>query len=234
MLESGFTLIELTVVLLVLIGLAGLAIPFVSGYVGKTHNSTGGISGAETFSALSAYQLTQGGYPNNLDLLADATGKIDLTLDDTYAGTASFTLNSDGTYAATQNATFDVGTAAAATSGAGAVKGYVTDLGASATPATNTIANALGYTLNAGHELIVLGINQGNSAIGKTLAQAPVHFGDKATLQPQLVYSRFLAVFDVDSANGTAPAKLVGIVHGPSSSDGIEGISANIKGYYGG
>ena len=35
------TLIELTVVLLVLIGLAGLLIPYVSGFVQKTHDSTG-------------------------------------------------------------------------------------------------------------------------------------------------------------------------------------------------
>ena len=39
--QAGMTLIELTVVLLVLIGLAGLMIPYVSGFVGKTHDSTG-------------------------------------------------------------------------------------------------------------------------------------------------------------------------------------------------
>jgi len=39
--QVGMTLIELTVVLLVLIGLAGLLIPYVSGFVQKTHDSTG-------------------------------------------------------------------------------------------------------------------------------------------------------------------------------------------------
>jgi len=39
--QAGMTLIELTVVLLVLIGLAGLMIPYVSGFVAKTHDSTG-------------------------------------------------------------------------------------------------------------------------------------------------------------------------------------------------
>ncbi len=47
--EAGMTLIELTVVLLVLIGLAGLALPYISGFVGKTHNATSAASGAELF-----------------------------------------------------------------------------------------------------------------------------------------------------------------------------------------
>jgi len=39
--QSGMTLIELTVVLLVLIGLAGLMIPYVSGFMSRTHDGTG-------------------------------------------------------------------------------------------------------------------------------------------------------------------------------------------------
>ena len=38
--QSGFTLIELTVVLLVLIGLAGALLPYVQGFVGRTHDAT--------------------------------------------------------------------------------------------------------------------------------------------------------------------------------------------------
>ncbi len=82
--QGGFTLIELTVVLLILIGLAGLAIPYVSGYVDKTSTATGAISNGSVFNSLTNYQLTNGGYPNNLDLLANAAGAIDNTLDENF------------------------------------------------------------------------------------------------------------------------------------------------------
>ncbi len=94
-----------------------------------------------------------------------------------------------------------------------------------------TIANLLGYSLNTGHSIIVLGINQRNSAIGKTLAQAPVVMPISQTTQPQLVYGRYLAAFDVDSANGSAPAKLVGVVYG-SAQMRLESVGTSIQDYY--
>jgi len=67
--QAGMTLIELTVVLLVLIGLAGLMIPYVSGFVSKTHDSTGSDSLASLNSAIQRYDVQFMGQPNNYDSL---------------------------------------------------------------------------------------------------------------------------------------------------------------------
>jgi len=67
--QAGMTLIELTVVLLVLIGLAGLMIPYVSGFVSKTHDSTGADSLASLNSAIQRYDVQFLGQPNNYDSL---------------------------------------------------------------------------------------------------------------------------------------------------------------------
>jgi len=71
--QAGMTLIELTVVLLVLIGLAGLMIPYVSGFVSKTHDSTGSDSLASLNSAIQRYDVQYMGQPSNYDSLMSST-----------------------------------------------------------------------------------------------------------------------------------------------------------------
>ncbi len=148
------------------------------------------------------------------------------------------TNNQDGTYSNTVDATFqqETGWTIAAT-GAKFVTDSASNGGNKVTsqPASYSIANALGYTVGTGHQLIVLGVGPSNYAVGKTLANVPVHFGDDASLQPQITYSRLLAAVDVGNAAVTAntAAKIVGIVHAPDSSDKWESIGANIESYYG-
>ena len=67
--QAGMTLIELTVVLLVLIGLAGLLIPYVSGFVGKTHDSTGTFNSAGLDNNIQRYITEKMRAPNNLESL---------------------------------------------------------------------------------------------------------------------------------------------------------------------
>ena len=269
--QQGMTLIELSVVLLVLIGLAGLTLPYVSGFIGKTHNSTSSDTGVSLFSALQLYQTQNNSLPNNLNTLTDTAGALVNYLDDTFAGTSpgsnfaaagpvtnfklltgattitnavgslkaagitsvaqlpvssAIVVNNDGTFTNPVNATFNVETPVALTT----TTKLVTD--ANATTPGADIATALGYNTPSGHTLIVLGVGTANSAVGKTLANVPVHFGDKAALQPTLTYSRFLAAVDVDTANGTAPAKIVGIVHAPDTTDKWESVYSTIAGYY--
>lgn len=71
--QAGFTLIELTVVLLILIGLAGLLLPYVSGYMGKTHNSTTAKTIADLNHTIQRYQSSKWAIPNKLETLVDAT-----------------------------------------------------------------------------------------------------------------------------------------------------------------
>jgi len=85
--QAGMTLIELTVVLLVLVGLAGLMIPYVTGFIGKTHDATGSSNTKAIGSAITRFENSIGRYPDNLDSLisgAGATGGslIDYTMCD--------------------------------------------------------------------------------------------------------------------------------------------------------
>ncbi len=68
------TLIELTVVLMILIGLAGLLIPYVAGFVGRTHDSSGADGIQEVAKAIAGYDAKYGGYPGGLDRLVLADG----------------------------------------------------------------------------------------------------------------------------------------------------------------
>ncbi len=76
-----------------------------------------------------------------------------------------------------------------------------------------------------------MGINQRNSAIGKTLAQAPLVMPISQTTQPQLVYGRYMAAFDVDTTAAQAPAKLVGVVYG-SAQMRLESVGTSMQDYY--
>jgi len=72
--QAGMTLIELTVVLLVLVGLAGLMIPYVTGFVGKTHDATGSSNAQQIGNAIARYESQLGRYPKGMDsLVVDAT-----------------------------------------------------------------------------------------------------------------------------------------------------------------
>jgi len=72
--QAGMTLIELTVVLLVLIGLAGLMIPYVGGFVAKTHDSSGADNIGNVTKAIAQYDAQFAGYPQGWDSLVDGNG----------------------------------------------------------------------------------------------------------------------------------------------------------------
>ncbi|MGR9114857.1 MAG: type II secretion system protein [Gammaproteobacteria bacterium] len=75
--QAGMTLIELTVVLLVLIGLAGLLIPYVSGFVSKTHDSTGTFNSAGLDNNIQRYIAEKMRAPNNMESLISSTAGAD-------------------------------------------------------------------------------------------------------------------------------------------------------------
>ena len=69
--QAGMTLIELTVVLMILIGLAGLLVPYVSGFLEKTHDSTTVSTISDLNSTIGRYQAAKLGLPSKLELLND-------------------------------------------------------------------------------------------------------------------------------------------------------------------
>jgi type II secretory pathway pseudopilin PulG len=74
--QAGMTLIELTVVLLVLIGLAGMLLPYVGGFVDKTHDSANSSSEKELAAAIQRFDVQFARLPDNMDSLMRADGTL--------------------------------------------------------------------------------------------------------------------------------------------------------------
>lgn len=75
--QAGMTLIELTVVLLILVGLAGLLIPYVGSFVQKTHDSTNSSNIAQLNNAFLRYTSENNRLPQHMDsLVNDTTGAV--------------------------------------------------------------------------------------------------------------------------------------------------------------
>lgn len=76
--QAGMTLIELTVVLLILIGLAGLLVPYVGSFTQTTHDSTNSNNVTQLNNAMGRYVSDKNRIPPHVDLLtngvAGATG----------------------------------------------------------------------------------------------------------------------------------------------------------------
>lgn len=75
--QAGMTLIELTVVLLILVGLAGLLIPYVGSFVQKTHDSTNSNNLAQLNSAFIRFVTENNKLPHHMDTLVnDLAGAV--------------------------------------------------------------------------------------------------------------------------------------------------------------
>ena len=74
--RRGLTLIELIVVLMILIALAGVLIPMLPSMLTRAHNSTSATNLGEICRAITTYQQLNGQYPNNWDALTDSNGNL--------------------------------------------------------------------------------------------------------------------------------------------------------------
>ena len=235
--QAGMTLIELTVVLLVLIGLAGLMIPYVSGFISRTHDSTGTNNLAALNNNIQRFQGEFMSLPDDMHTLVEnSTNQIYGDLMNTSMLTvATYTSNASAGVQSTEaplfsmrragmtkfvdmkdhltnaSKTFDAGNtsfpapnpmmpAAGTLRLAKATKGDNTTI-------ENHLADAFGLQqteFNAGcNDYIVLGIGQESQLIGRTMSDAPIHFAQNGDMGPNNKYNRFVAVFEVDKADGS-------------------------------
>lgn len=86
--QSGMTLIELSVVLLVMVGLAGVAVPYVAGMADKAHDSTTGSTIAQLNQTIASFRGNHNALPDRLETLVDASGTLysKLMSQENYAG----------------------------------------------------------------------------------------------------------------------------------------------------
>lgn len=228
--QRGMTLIELTVVLLILIGLAGLLLPYVGGFTEKTQNSSAADSLAEVSKAIHRFDTQYMAYPDGFDTLYNGTSLITVMLPGTEAATTltTCTITADkltnlqlaeidslfpmraDTTAADFNATFNsTVSGSTGTNGATPIVGGTTVVACvDPTQVQGLLVNKLGVEVDpvdfvagtAEHDFLVLGVGQKSQMSGKTIAEAPVYFSGQ---NPTAKYSRFLAIFKVAHDAGT-------------------------------
>jgi type II secretory pathway pseudopilin PulG len=102
--QAGMTLIELTVVLLILIGLAGLLVPYVGSFTQTTHDSTNSNNVTQLNNAMGRYVTDKNHLPQHMDTLINSatgtgTGSCSAaTVDLVYCGLANTALFAPVTY----------------------------------------------------------------------------------------------------------------------------------------
>ena len=250
--QTGMTLIELTVVLLVLIGLAGLMIPYVSGFVSKTHDSTGSFNSAALDANIQRYQAEKLGFPSNMESLVDTGGAMytkmmttgfyvvanagmQRTMSLAMAGITDV-VEMDN---ATDNATFRAtGSNASETIAGTTPLAAVTNITAGAGPGgtfpetlsvEQHLAAAFERDVNtfdsACYDYVAFGIGDKSDLIGSTMSTAPVHFAQQGAMGPANRYNRFVAVFQVDKVGATGTTSTPG---GVASVPAVD-CSANVE-----
>ncbi|MEM9586799.1 MAG: prepilin-type N-terminal cleavage/methylation domain-containing protein [Planctomycetota bacterium] len=229
--RHAFTLVELIVVLMILVGLAAVLIPAVTEMVARTNASTASANIAEVSNAVQRYEAQFLDYPNNLDsLMTDLTGTdLDTLTTGLTAATADLTLTAAlraplteagittvGVHAAGDD-TFVLPTATTLTDTT-VLKGL--------TPATQV---TLGLeTTGVANKYVVFGIGALSELNGKTSIDAPVYFPENGTLNPDTVYGRFIAVFQItDGTNALTRAKFVTVIT-PTG----EGLNTGMSNYF--
>lgn len=229
--RDGFTLVELIVVLMILVGLAAVLIPAVTDMVARTNSSTSSSNIAEASNSIQRYETQYLSYPNDLDgLVTDLTG--------TDLGSLSA-----GLTAATADVTLTALTRAPLTAGGILSIGVHTIGDSTFDPATPTaltdttvlkgltaaaqVAIGIEATGSLG-KYVVFGIGAVADLNGKTNIDAPVYFPENGTLNPQAVYGRFIAVFQItDGTNPLTRAKFITVI----TSTG-EGLSTGLSNYF--
>jgi prepilin-type N-terminal cleavage/methylation domain-containing protein len=229
--RHAFTLIELIVVLTILVGLAGILIPAVTNMIGRTSRSSSAVNIAEISSAIQRYEAIYLSYPNNFDsLMQDLIGTDlntlssglgattpDVQLDaDTLATLSAAGITAVGVHDE-DDATFHVPTITALTDTT-----YLKGL-------STAKQQALGLeTTGVLGKYVVLGIGSKCTLNGKTMIDAPVHFPRDTTSNPEEMYSRFLAIFQItDGTDALARARFVGVMSPDGSS-----MNTELGGYY--
>lgn len=221
--RSALTLIELVVVLLVLVALAGILVPQFQNFAGRAHGASGADNAVEISKAITLFEATKLRQPDNFcSLVGDGTTAIATSLGTpnhvaiqdggTAGGNAAFQnrarslanagignlSNIDNT---AENATFGSETGTQATDGAAVNLAFlnaagVANLGLAADPDGDG---------DATNDYVAVGVGESSEMIGSVMVDAPLHFPEGADGQPGDVYARWLAVYRVtDDAEGKA------------------------------
>src|SRR5262245_37921794 len=227
--RRGLTLLELIVVLVLLIALAGIVIPLLPSMLGRSETASGATSQTETYKWIQTYEQLYFGYPRDWDALTDGTVKItyvrggpDVVLDSGLTAEEADALSAAGitrlqlmVEAATgttppppENKTFDP-----YQSPDFATNGLTPAAGTRLVVLTLSGQKALnqGDGITSTGKFVVFGFGKRASIVGKGVANAPVVFRDDGSKTPDKVYCRYGVVFQVANITGALErARFVG------------------------
>lgn len=234
--RRSLTLIELTIVLLVLAAVAGILVPRLTGYTGKAHGSAGAANVQEISKSIALFEANNGAQPSGWDNLINdddntvANFLVDSGATSPFAATA-LTATSGGALAEAGVVTIhnldnaaDNKTFAPYSANAGAtitVSDASTDEIATLTAAAQT---DLGLTAGT---YAVFGLGARCNMINNVITDAPVHFPEGGE-NPENVYLRFVVVYNVDGEK----ARYVGVFALEPDSGELKSVGAHLAEFY--
>jgi type II secretory pathway pseudopilin PulG len=208
---------------MILVGLAAILIPAITDMVSRTSRSTASSNISEVSSAIQRYEAQYLAYPDNLDSLMEVLngGSIAVLGSLNPALTTNTVLaNVDldqYTLKTLQNAGIrrvgrhadDAGTFVMTTTTVLAIGDRLQGLSTSAQVDLGLETSGTA----AGGKYVLLGVGALSDMNGKTMVDAPVHFPRDSSTNPETVYSRFIAVFQItDGSTALDRAKFVGVI----------------------
>jgi hypothetical protein len=191
---------------MVLAGLASVLIPAVSDMVARTNAGTASANIAEVSNSIQRYETLYLSYPDNLDgLMTDLIGTdLDTLTPGLTAVTADVTLTA-GTLA-------PLNAAGISTVGIHSAGDTTFDLPTLTTLTNTTVIKGLSAAAQVSMGLetsgtlgkyVCFGIGTLSEMTGSTTIDAPVYFPENDSLNPEDVYGRYIAVFQI--TDGTDP-----------------------------
>ncbi len=237
--RQGLTLLELVVVMVILVALAGILVPMLPGMLGRAHavNHTANITEINKIWGL--YTNVNGSYPDGLDSLISGTDLYDKVHSDEDLlagqledGQADALIAAGITTVYSMSNTTDNATmepyGATTTAVAIADDAYAAFLNGAAARRLFGVASTAALD-DAASEFVVFGVGQNCTAIGANfgMQSAPIHFEDRGH-SPIEHYSRFGVVFNT----AELPARFVGTV---AFHEGhLSGLDDGLAGWHGG
>ena len=245
----SLTLIELIVVLLVLVSLAGILTPQFGNMVGRTHGASGADNAVEISKAIQFFQATKLRHPNGFGVPIAADGTSINNPGATapiFEATGDFAAQNLNGAGANENARASlagagitslqrvtqasVDTAESATFG---VEATTVDISATLAADENVVAlSAAGVAklgLTAGNTYVCLFVGESSELIGNGMLDAPLHFPEGGDGLPANAYARWCAIYQVDvDAGETAILAAVAA----ADEENVSGLQGHLAEYF--
>ena len=227
--KNQFTLIEVAVVLLVVVALAGVVVPMALGYAQRSHGATGAGNIAQLTANINRFEVENFEMPDGWDNLVEAGATTTAAFDkDAFGFLSLLDPHAAALKAAGVKKVYPIEATGGQYSTFGGTSATSVDVAKGLNVATltgATVRGVLGLSNKATDTYVAFGIGESLTAIGKTIATAPYDFPEGAE-KPENSYRRFIAVFNVSGEK----AKFLGVV---ANDDGtITNVQDHINEYY--